>query len=170
MPGVVSQHHQYSPGYPYSNTGATELQSTPHQAQQPSELYTAQMHHQTQPSELQDANYYSPDPRPAELHSPIPSRGLDSLGQSPPYGPIPTQPQYYQYQSPPDQQPEPQELHPASPAPTTRSMQQLSPEAIAVLQDEERRIEEEMEDVRRMKELREQKFAIQKKLREAKGV
>ena len=46
----------------------------------------------------------------------------------------------------------------------------LTPEAIAALEAEERRIDDEMEEVRRMKELRDQKYAIQQKLRGAKGI
>jgi hypothetical protein len=141
-------------GHSFHNAHVAELQSPPYQ--HPSEIYTAQNY----PShELQDAAYYHPQ----ELHSSTPHRELDAPVQ--PYAPVPIHPQ--QFQPPPP--PEPQELHPSSPAPTTRTMQQLSPEAIAALQEEERRIDAEMEEVRRMKELREQKFAIQQKLRGAKG-
>lgn len=46
--------------------------------------------------------------------------------------------------------------------------QPLSAEDIQALEEEERRIDAEMAEVERMKELREQKFAIQQKLRDAK--
>ena len=63
--------------------------------------------------------------------------------------------------------PEP-EPRPLSPAPTTKSVKPLSAEEIEALEEEERRLDMEMAEVQRMKELREQKFAIQQKLREAK--
>jgi hypothetical protein len=47
---------------------------------------------------------------------------------------------------------------------------QLSSDEISALEEEERRIDAEMSEVRRMKELRDQKLAIQQKLKEAKGV
>jgi hypothetical protein len=47
---------------------------------------------------------------------------------------------------------------------------QLSSDEISALEEEERRIDAEMNEVRRMKELRDQKLAIQQKLKEAKGV
>lgn len=46
--------------------------------------------------------------------------------------------------------------------------QALTPAEIQALEDEERRIDAELEEVQRLKELREQKFAIQQKLRDAK--
>jgi hypothetical protein len=50
---------------------------------------------------------------------------------------------------------------------TTRTRQPLSAEEIEALEEEERRIDAEMAEAQRMKELREQKFAIQQKLRDA---
>jgi hypothetical protein len=47
---------------------------------------------------------------------------------------------------------------------------QLSAEEITALEEEEKRIDAELEEVKRMKELRDQKIAIQQKLRDAKGV
>jgi Tfp pilus assembly protein PilN len=47
--------------------------------------------------------------------------------------------------------------------------QQLCSDEIRALEEQERRIDAEMEEVRRMRELRDQKFAVQQKLREAKG-
>lgn len=47
--------------------------------------------------------------------------------------------------------------------------QQLCSDEITALEEQERRIDAEMEEVRRMRELRDQKFAVQQKLREAKG-
>ena len=53
-------------------------------------------------------------------------------------------------------------------SPPTHTSRRLSVEDITRLEEEERRIDAEIEQVRRMKELREQKFEIQKKLMEAK--
>lgn len=47
---------------------------------------------------------------------------------------------------------------------------QLSAEEITALEEEERRIDAELEEVKRTKELRDQKIAIQQKLRDAKGM
>jgi hypothetical protein len=47
--------------------------------------------------------------------------------------------------------------------------QQLCSDEITAFEEEERRIDAKMEEVRRMRELRGQKLAVQQKLREAKG-
>lgn len=47
---------------------------------------------------------------------------------------------------------------------------QLSPEEVTRLEEKERRIDAKIEAVQRMKELREQKIAIQQKLREARNL
>lgn len=58
---------------------------------------------------------------------------------------------------------------PKSPAPEHATLQrQLSVEEIASLEEEERRIDAEMEEFKRMKELRDQKAAIQQRLKDAK--
>jgi hypothetical protein len=81
----------------------------------------------------------------------------------------------HKYQAPlqPVEQPAPTEIHelyPKSPIPAQSSLQrQLSSDEISALEEEERRIDTEMEEVRRMKELRDQKRAVQQKLRQAKG-
>lgn len=56
-----------------------------------------------------------------------------------------------------------------SPAPSIARVRQLSPEEIAQLEEEERRIDAELEEVKRVKELREQKLSIQRKLWEARS-
>ena len=48
-------------------------------------------------------------------------------------------------------------------------MNPLAPHEIAALEDEERRLDAEMEEIQRLKELREQKFAVQQKLRQARS-
>ncbi|KAJ4298037.1 hypothetical protein N0V90_005936 [Kalmusia sp. IMI 367209] len=56
---------------------------------------------------------------------------------------------------------------PHSPAPALGTRRPLYAGEIEALEEEERRIDTEIADVERMKELREQKFAIQQKLRDA---
>lgn len=160
LPQVVdynASQTQYS-HYP----GTAELQSSPRQ--RPPELYAP--YHQS--AELPGAGYH----HTAELHSPTPR--LEMEANVPPYAPAaapshhyepPTQP--YQYEQP---QQHAQELYPRSPAPSRSIVQrQLSSDEISALEEEERRIDAEMEEVRRMKELRDAKLAVQQKLREAKG-
>ena len=164
LPQVVDDSippNQYSR---YPNTA--ELHSTPHQS--PPELYAP--YHQS--SELQGAAYHNT----AELHSPTPRPEMEA--NFPPYAPVPVpsyqylppaQPYQYEQQQPQPQQ-EVQELYPRSPVSSRSVVQrQLSSDEITALEEEERRIDAEMAEVRRMKDLRDQKLAVQQKLREAKG-
>lgn len=132
-----------------------------------------------QSAELQGAGYHNtpelhstPYNNSAELHSPTPRPEME--GHVPPYTPL-----SYQHQ-PPTQtftyeqeqaRPEVQEMYPRSQEPVRSVLhhQLSSEEEIAALEEEERRIEAEMEDVKRMKELRDQRYAVQQRLREAKG-
>lgn len=68
----------------------------------------------------------------------------------------------------PESQPQPQPEPERSLAPMAISSKPLSTEEIEALEEEERRLDEEMAEVQRMKELREKKFAVQQKLKEAK--
>lgn len=65
-------------------------------------------------------------------------------------------------------QPQPQPEPERSLVPMAISSKPLSTEEIEALEEEERRLDEEMAEVQRMKELREKKFAVQQKLKEAK--
>ncbi|KAJ4298868.1 hypothetical protein N0V90_004111 [Kalmusia sp. IMI 367209] len=142
------------------NTNSSYQYSTPDQWQHsqeyhspPSELYNSNGH----PSELHGAVYVNP----AELHSTSRSQEMD--GNTAPNANV-----SIQAQPPPPQTTAPPVLPPQLPALTTRPVQPLSAEEIEALEEEERRIDAEMEEAQRMKELREQKFAIQQKLRDAK--
>lgn len=157
-----------------------------HYDQQTSELHSWS---QYQANELDGSTHYPPMelhstsrspesqvPSPPEaLGSPPPDEALASTqpeppssqsSQSPPFEQQPQSPLSNQTYQPPPVASEPRVN---SPVPTTLSMQQLSSAEIAALEEEERRIDAEMEEVQRLKDLREQKFAIQKKLRDAKG-
>jgi hypothetical protein len=135
-----------------SSTGPSEMDVAP-AFQQRSEIQGAGFHNT---SEL-----YSPTSRP------------DLYASAPPYASGPVDPFEYQSSMPTYQQHslnEVQELHPKSPASSRSVVQrQLSSEEITALEEEERRIDAEMEEVRRMKDLRDQKLAVQQKLRQAKG-
>lgn len=99
-----------------------------------------------------------------------PTRSVGEMeGNTPPYStvpaptPAPPTPAAKTQYDPPLHE-EVQELAPKTPKSTRR---ELSPNEVAAL-EEERRIDAELEEVRRMKELRDQKLAIQQKLRDAK--
>jgi hypothetical protein len=103
----------------------------------------------------------------------LPPTSRREVDTTPSHTPVQPQPQQLSIAQ---QQPQSsQELGdaPQSPSPSTPATHSLrphlTPEAIAALEAEERRIDAEMEEVRRMKELRDQKYAIQQKLRKAKG-
>ncbi|CAO2649917.1 Nn.00g012090.m01.CDS01 [Neocucurbitaria sp. VM-36] len=148
------------------------------------------------PSEL-DANGSPYTAAPLTAPDPIPN-GQPPVQQDIPHEPQDIQPEsqtQHTSQAPPSPPPPPPpppppieteidiEPHPQvqssstprnpSPEPLISAMlparQQLSAADIAALEEEERRIDAEMEEVQRMKELRDQKVAIQRKLREAKG-
>ncbi|KAH3954472.1 hypothetical protein HBI25_016090 [Parastagonospora nodorum] len=123
------------------------------------ELYASSPHQ----THYRSANLQGGD-RPyeaAELRSSTPQPGVEpsaSLNVPMSSG------QIHQRQSSNDQ-------HTQSVTPERSAVQrQLSAEEITALEEEEERIDAELEEVKRMKELRDQKIAIQQKLRDAKGV
>jgi hypothetical protein len=139
------QYSQYPP--------MAELPSMPRQT--PPELYAP--YHRS--NELQGSGFH----RAAEIQAPVPQSELEA--SAPPYTQAHASTHPYQ---PPH---EAQELYAMSSEPSRSVMQrQLSSDEISALGEEERRIDAEMSEVRRMKELRDQKLAIQQKLKEAKGV
>ena len=149
----------------------TELPSPPYQA--PSELYSAQNYQHQHPSELQTPQNYqfhnaselhaAPVPyNPPATYSPPTELDRETTSSPNAAGPV------LAYQDEPPLKPKAQDLY-SSPVLTERSIQGLSAEEIATLQEEERRIDAEMEEVKRMRELREQKLAIQQKLLNARG-
>ena len=160
------------PSNQYSYPSAVELPSTPQQ--HPLELSAS--HHQS--TELQGSGchntveQHSQSSQP-EIHANIPACSPAPVS-SHHYQPL-TQP--YQHEQQPKSQPksqpqqEFQEVCSSSPVSSRSVVQrQLSSDEISALEEEERRIDTEMEEVRRMKELRDQKLAVQQKLREAKGI
>jgi hypothetical protein len=153
--------HNTLPAYYPPSSGAAELHSTPQQ--HPSELYVPS--HQS--VELQGTGGYGraevyTSTLPSEMETPNPTDAPTHRLSS-----------HHQPPIQPDQQQQPtqevQELGPRSPE-SNRSVRPWQPsnDEIIALEEEERRIDAEMEEVRRMKELRDQKFAVQQKLREAK--
>lgn len=121
---------------------------------------------------------HQPTSEVSELHTTASPRSeMDgSVSQFSTQTPI-SPPQHPQQQSPPPQQPfqtgpplGAHELYPRPPEPSMQPIdQQLSEEAIAALREEERRIDAELEEVKRMKELRDKKIEIQQKLKGAGG-
>jgi hypothetical protein len=149
------------PAYCPSVGTAVELHLTT--LQHPSELYTP--YHQS--TKLPGARYYNiAELNWSELLCKLNANILPfELSLVPSYRyEVPVQ--TYQRQSPNKIH----ELHPRSLA-LGRAMiqQQLCSDEITALEEEETRIDAEMEEVRRMRELRDQKLAVQQKLREAKG-
>ena len=122
------------------------------------ELYNAQRDHDQQAGELQAPNLDNA----AALHAPPSPQELGS--NSPPNAAVSS----LADQHVPSAQTGAQEIH-NTPVLATHSIQTLSAEEIATLQEEERRIDAEKEDVRRMKELREQKLVVQQRLLNARG-
>jgi hypothetical protein len=116
------------------------------------ELYAGEKDQRRQFTELQGSNHSA-----ADVNSSLVWQGTESssISQTPiaSYGDCP----------PPRTWPAAKEQY-TSPVLAERSIQGLSTEEIEVLREEERGIDAEMEEVRRMKELREQKVAIQQKL------
>jgi hypothetical protein len=116
------------------------------------EPYVAEL--ESSPTQRQPgAGYYAAD---------VPTRSVGEMdGNAPVYSAAPV-PLKYQHTAP-----APQEIHELAPKTPTTTRRELSREEVASLEDEERRIDAELEEVRKMKELRDQKLAIQQKLREA---
>jgi hypothetical protein len=152
--------HNTLPAYYPPSSGAAELHSTPQQ--HPSELYVPT--HQN--VELQGTGGYS---RTEMYTSTLPSEMETSTSS---YAPTYQPSSHHQPPTQLDQQKPTQEVQgpgPRSPGSNKSVMPwQPSNDEIIGLEEEERRINAEMEEVRRMKELRDQKFAVQQKLREAK--
>jgi hypothetical protein len=143
-----------------------ELQANP--THNYDELYaTSSQYYQYEPSELHGGGYHNT----TEPHSSTPRPELDASVPSFSHTPAPA----YQYPSPKQAYQQQSrndihELYPRSPEPHRSIVQrQLSSDDITALEEERRRIDAEMEEVRRMKELRDQKMAIQQKLKDAKG-